>query len=560
MKKALKAVLPVLLILLLLFVSPVFVGETHAVGAEVSVTMPAVYANGMVLQREKEICILGYSENEGATLRVELGELTETATVKDGEWSATFPPMPATFGTTLKIFDSLGNLLKSFSDVNIGEVWVVSGQSNAQLQSGHLEDVEEYSELSKNYSNIRLYKSSSDFCLTEDKIGSGRWYDVDSSVIKSTSIMSAVGYTTVEKLAAELGPDIPVALIHVARGSSKIITWVDYEAVSRLSPSKAKEYLDYVAEGTLPDNAYSTGAVGTVLYNKQIAPLRGYAVRGVMWYQGCGDTGGEYFGDEGATYTDYFTALVGVYRRIFGGDDDLPFYVMQLAPFISSSYGDSAVWEFKCEQYSMCKAINNAYLVSLATDGSAFTMQDKEAGMFIHPAKKSTVGLRCANMILDNEYGIKVNEVYDYPKPISATYSGGKVTVTFDTELSLLYGNGVQGFEVFNGSAWVKMSGQISGNTVELTGAGLGGKAYMIRYGCGLPELELGDGRVVQVCKTSSYVFSEDGNFYTVTDVNGKTYEIRVDSTDHIRTREPGNITNDSGVPLVVFSMGIVTG
>ncbi len=523
--------------------------------AVASISMPRVFDDGMVLQRNKPINVFGYCDTEGATVRVTLGDDTAEATVTGGEWLATLPAREAEYGVVLTVEElgSTGANKLVFNDVNIGEIWVVSGQSNAQLQAGYLEDVEELARLADTYSNIRLYKSTAAFSVEVNKYGNADWYDVDGETVRSTSLMSAVGYATVARLSAELGEDVPIGLMHVARGASKIKTWLDYESLLRVSPNEAAKYMSYVHTGTeLPTNAHTQ--VGCVLYNYQIAPLNGFAVAGVLWYQGEGDAGGVggTLGPEGSTYTDYFRELVALYRRVFGNDSELPFYVMQIAPYARSSDTSEELFELKMEQYSMCRQIDRAYLVSLMNDGGTFCEGLFSQG-YIHPARKSTVGNRCAEMILANEYGIKAREVYTYPMPISAVRSGNAVTVTFDSELKLLYGKTVLGFELYSGSKWVAAEGVIDGDKLILTAPGVTNPTK-VRYGCGDMQVELGDGTILSVPNDGVSVDATNKKI-TLT-VDGKSYVI-TDPTDYIRSMDCGNITNASGVPLVVFSMNV---
>lgn len=522
--------------------------------AVASVSLPVVFGDGMVLQRNKPINVFGYCNTEGATIKVNLGGDITTATVEDGRWLATLPAREVEYGTTLRVEElgAIGDSVLIYNDVNIGEVWVVSGQSNAQLQSGYLEDVEELAKLADKYSNIRLYKSAAAFSTAVNKYGNADWYEVDGATVRSTSLMSAVGYATVARLSAELGEDVPIGLVHVARGASKIKAWLDYESLLKLSPSEASKYMNYVNTGdALPTNAHTQ--LGCILYNYQIAPLEGYSVAGVIWYQGEGDAGGVggTLGVEGSTYTEYFAELVSLYRRVFGNDGDLPFYVMQIAPYARSSDTAEELYEFKMEQYAMCQAIDRTYLVSLMNDGGTFCDGLFSQG-YIHPPRKSTVGNRCAEMILANEYGIKAREVYTYPTPVSAVRVDGTVTVTFDSELELLYGTEVLGFELYNGSKWVTATGRIEGKQIILSADGVS-KPTKLRYGCGEMQVELGDGTIISVPGIGVSV--EEGKI-TLT-VHGKAYVI-TDPKDYIRSMDCGNITNASGVPLVVFSMNIV--
>lgn len=541
--------------ILILLLSSIFFGTVYAEGGAVSVTMPSIFQNGMVFQRNKPININGYSNNEGAVITAEIDGVSGTATVVDGEWCVTLPAMEAARGKTVTVKDSDGFVLKTFTDVAIGEVWVISGQSNAALEVKDIEDINEYAALAE-ISDIRVYESSNDYSLLPDSIGEGVWERVKESDLRAGDNISAIGYVAAVKLSAELGGDVPVAVVSAARSASKIITWLDYATISAMSPTLTAEYDACVESGELPTKPYSSNARATVMYNRVINPLRHYNVAGVMWYQGEGDSDGEYFGREGNTYTDYFAALETLFRDVFGKDEELPFYVMQLAPFYHTSYTTAKLSAFKVEQYNMCAQLDNTHLVSLANDGNAFTSQDVAASFFVHPARKSTIGIRTANMILANEYGIKNYDVYSQPTPISATRAAGKVTITFDTELEYSYGDAVAGFELYDGSKWVKTTGEIVGNTVVIHAA-VSKNFIRVRYGYGNPILLMNDGSEIEVSTGS---IEEGETHATINTPNGDTEYIPINTTDVIMTKESGNITNASGIPLPVFQMTVTAG
>ena len=550
-----------------------------------SLKMPVVFADGMMLQRNKASNIYGYCNEVGDTVRVTIVDkdgatiaVSEAVVGEGGRWDAKFNNLDAAFGATIKIKQvGKGDPDKAditIKDVNIGEIWVVAGQSNASLAIKDIEDVDELATLAETL-GIREFTNSG-YKLKPQQYGEGSWQKVTSSSV-STGTMSALGYATVAKLAAELGSDVPVGLITIANGSTKICTWMDLEHLDVLSPTLANSYRDWLAQGTLPSSAHGNNAVGTVIYNDLVYPLEGFTTAGLLWYQGEGDIPGKaysstvypdkppFLGPEGSTYTDYFTALREIFCRAFdNGDGNLPIYVMQLAPYARSGDGPSDgsyIYQFRLEQYDMCQSLPNTYLVPIANEGTAFTSQDIAASMFIHPARKSPVAYRTADMILKDYYGINESDVYMYPNPISAVNNAdGSVTITFDTDLELMYGDAPDGFELTaNGSTWVKATGVIDGNKLILTASGVT-SAVGVRYASSMTLVELRDGTVIAVKGASGqYTLSEDKKTFDLIDSTGKHHTIRVDSTDVIRTMNAGNITNASGIPLVAFSMDVVS-
>ena len=524
---------------------------TSGIEAPKPITLPKIFANGMVFQRGKTINVFGYCDDTEAELKVTLGDRVGTTKVdENGRFYVELDPMDAAWDLTLTI-EQTNHVVENkvvFTDVAVGEVWVMSGQSNAQFYAGQMEDVAELAVIADSIKNVRTYKSTASFTLQPSKYGSGSWdTKVDAANIKTTSAsgLSAVGLMAVFRLAEELGPDVPVALIHVARGGSPLKGWLDYETLKEISPSEAKKYEDYVAAGVLDDSGRTK--IGCCLYNHQIAPYEGFEVAGVMWYQGCSDISGGNIGTEGKTYSDFFVGLESVYRRVFGGDDELPFYVMQLAPYISDV---NNLYSFKAEQFDFCSELDNTYLVSISNEGAIWSPNQFSQG-HIHPTRKSPIANRTAYAILANEYDIKYSDASSHPDIVSMSASGSAVTITFDTELKLLFGDTVVGFEISeNGTAWVEAVGVIDGKSITLTSSAASPK--YVRYAFSGMHAELADGRVLRLdsmkfnAENQVITLGSDGVYYTVSD-----------ATDLVRTMDYGNLTNASGIPMPTFSIEI---
>ncbi len=550
-----------------------------------TIQMPNVFSNGMMLQRNKPINVYGYCLTANAQIRVTIGEVTKTVSV-DAEpidnsvlapsyagetyyrWKATFEPMAAAFNQTITIdqLDAAGNEVsdgvdKTITDVNIGEIWIMAGQSNASLYTNNLEDLAEYKALADTVS-IRAFTSTG-YSRYPDLNSNGVWRKVTSSNVDDAQVISAIAYPAAIKLAAELGSDVPVGVLTLAQGKTKITTWMDREHLATLYPDLLAKYEEYVADPdlALPGDPHGNGNLGTCIYNRHVYSLEGFTTAGVMWYQGCGDITTTYTGP--STYEQYFVALQSIFRRAFnnGNESGLPFYVMQLAPYSRSDTADGAklnnLLNFKYTQFDFCNKLDETYLVSLGVDGMAFSSSDLTGGAFIHPARKSPVGLRTADMILANEYGIDTGAVVSNPMPISAVRGAdGSVIVTFDTELKLLYGDEVVGFELTDGITWKTATAAIDGNKLILSASGI--TATGLRYGNGRIQIELRDGTVIEVSGANYSGTSKGSTVATVTDaLTGIAYEINIDSTDAIRTMTQGNLTNDSGIPMPLFQMEV---
>jgi sialate O-acetylesterase len=156
----------------------------------------------------------------------------------------------------------------------------------------------------------------------------------------------------------------------------------------------------------------------TILYNKMIHPLAGLPLRGVLWYQGESNAGGE----SAVNYEQQFKDMITDWRTHFGRDD-LPFYWVQLANFMAlQTEANEAGWAVL--RNSQTKTLE------LANTGQAVITDIGEAGD-IHPKNKWEVGRRLSLHALKNLYGYQ--EIAASSPMISTTERlGNKVKLSFD--------------------------------------------------------------------------------------------------------------------------------
>ena len=107
------------------FLAAVFIFGTGTLHANPS--LPHIFSDHMVLQRDAEIRIWGSAE-PGEKISASLDKATrEVVAGTDGRWELNLPPMAAGGPFVLRI---QGMTTLEIKDVMIGEVWVASGQSN----------------------------------------------------------------------------------------------------------------------------------------------------------------------------------------------------------------------------------------------------------------------------------------------------------------------------------------------------------------------------------------------------------------------------------------------
>jgi sialate O-acetylesterase len=189
---------------------------------------------------------------------------------------------------------------------------------------------------------------------------------------------SGVLYFFGQRLRKDLG--VPVGLINSSWGGSPIEPWT-------------------VAEGK-----------GGAMYNGMIAPVKPFAIRGAIWYQGESNMG------NGLKYADKMKALIEGWRQVWGCD--FPFYFVQIAPF--SGYGPGAL-----------PALWEAQVASLKIPGTGMAVTTDLVDNIgdIHPKNKVDVGNRLALWALAKDY--KKDLVYSGPLYKSMKVDGNKIRLSF---------------------------------------------------------------------------------------------------------------------------------
>lgn len=532
-----------------------------------TVKMTSIFADGMIFQRDMPINVFGTCRKIGAEIKVTLGGETIIAVVDStGNFKATFGARSAEKGLTLTV-EQLGvdtPTVLTYTDVAIGEVIVISGQSNAAYELYKMEDSAEYIANADNFSSIKVFRSPTKYEFYEIEDGIGRWYTVTSELLKKSSVISgdvsAIGYVLATRMADELGDDMAIALIDASYGGSGIYPWIEFnyfkEEFADTSyfevQSGIERYNDYVSfyleNGRYPTSANEVASYHEkpyrntpgVCYNAMIAPIEGYTARCVVWYQG--EENSSSLKD---TYGIFFDAFKENYKKAFS-NDELKFFAVQLAPYATNQ------GEFTSTQYNLGEA-DDTFVISTSREGPVLNESDLVHGT-IHPSRKSPVGHRVADSVLKNVYGFYVDDVVEAPRTVSVTASGNKLIITFDTKLSLSYGIVPLGFEIAGADKNFKAAvGEISEYTVTLTADGVDSPEY-VRYAYGSMQLVLSDGTVID--NPSLYNAIANGKA-VIKGPDGTEYVFEGDPSLVIETRYVGNLTNESGHPMPAFMLAV---
>jgi sialate O-acetylesterase len=195
------------------------------ISAFTQVSLPKVFSNHMVLQRDVEIPIWGNAPAD-SRITVVLGkEQSTTTTDKNGKWMLHLPKLKAGGPYKLVVYQTEKPDQKiEFEDVLVGDVWLASGQSNMELQVQEAKNAK--AEIKQaNYPAIRFFFVSHNKSIKpEADIIGGEWKVCDSSSIKTTS---AVAYYFARKVHTDI--NVPIGILQATWGGSPVEAWTSKE-------------------------------------------------------------------------------------------------------------------------------------------------------------------------------------------------------------------------------------------------------------------------------------------------------------------------------------------
>lgn len=463
---------------------------TAHTAATVDVQLPSYYMDNMVFQRDQPIVVKGnVSSTESNPIDVsklsatltqgKTSESVKAKAAKNGSFTCTLSAQKASLNPYSLQVQYAGKTVLKLAKVYVGDVFVAAGQSNMELNY-----VQYYENATYNFGNGLITTGDlpkplvddnvkfvianhdvedTDFPLSAVNQSADAWLTADST---NSLHLSYLAQQFAMQLRAK-HPNVPIGIIQTAWGGTPIRRHVQ----------------------------------GGDIYANHIAPLKGFHVAGVLWYQGCDDANN--YGTA-LQYESQMTTLINQYRNVFGRKD-LPFLYVQLARWPNYQYTQNVreAQRTTLGNTNLHDSSNVAMTVSLDTD--------KGTSALIHPLGKDILGARMAAQYLAMEDGTK-NAVSvpngplierarhtvdgkialsfqigtasglkamqpnytksasasapDYTKNSKATPLDGISNIVIPTTAAL------QGFEVANSSGqWVPANAIIRGNQVVLSAA-----------------------------------------------------------------------------------------
>ena len=447
-------------------------------------TVADIFGDHMVLQRDKPILVFGTGKpGEEVTVQFK-GQTSATRVDDSGRWQVTLEALSTSAEPSEMTIDS--DTKTRLKDILIGEVWLASGQSNMFWPVGEISNKRgdwpgvENGEEEVARADWPLIRLNSQL---DHEFGIGGWRVCNPENVRG---FSAVAYFFGREVHQELG--VPVGLIARSFGGTTLQAWTPkaelmalpfvqkYDALyPKVRPQilewnqRFRAYREELTKGAKPRPkrpdlldeeiglAKRLQAQGN-LHARYIAPIRPFAIRGFIWYQGESQT---IFKSLTQAMEDMLVALIEGRRRLWN-DKTLPFYFVQLPIHDHPTKGTH--WHIARE------AMRRAFERTPHT-GMAITYDFSDT-QNVHPPEKQEVGRRLALWALAKTYDRDV--VYSGPLFKQARFEQNVAVVDFDHAEGLRSSDGkpLRGFELASSDGeFHPATAAIQGEMIAVTAA-----------------------------------------------------------------------------------------
>ncbi len=355
--------------------------------SQAKVVLSNICTDGMVLQQNSKASVWGTS-TPGAQITVTPswnGVTYKGKADADGRWevkvatpSASYRP----YSLTVKGDESTVMV----DDVLVGEVWLASGQSNMEMPmrgffNCPVENAADYINAPAATDRIRMFTVPIKQSYKPETEVDAKWLGAESATIPD---MSATAYFFARKLNDIL--DIPVGIVSCAYGGARIESWTPKEILETYSDENLER--DAIEAMTHYLRPY-------LAYNAMLCPVKGYTIKGFIWYQGCSNVG------KHEQFVERMNNMVLHWRGEWDDkNNELPFYMVEIAPYrykptTEISYA-SLLRDF---QHEAASTIPNCGIVVTNDLVDSFEQDN------IHPMRKKEIGDRLAYLALNRNYG-----------------------------------------------------------------------------------------------------------------------------------------------------------
>ncbi|MFT4549865.1 MAG: sialate O-acetylesterase [Verrucomicrobiales bacterium] len=436
-----------------------------------TLTLPKIFSDGMVLQRDKKLKVWGWAPaGQDVTVQFAGQNQTDQSDAK-GNWNVLLDPLAASFKNRALVVSS-GDQKITVDEVLVGEVWLCGGQSNMEFKMRNTRDGD-MEVLSSDYPAIRYLRvpkvantrPQADFEPSESE---GFWRKCQGA---DTEDCTAVGYYFGRRLHQFL--KVPVGLIDTSWGGTMAQHWVEHsmlESIEEMKPhldAYAKIQQEWIAMGKAEgaEREYQNAIAGWKnavaewnaikdptkkskrppgqpkiktdpithhqpggMLNGVVAPISGFTIRGVLFYQGENNS----FGEGWKPYHKTFRKVIQSFRRAFD-DPQLPFGIIQIAGW---STRRSMTYDMN-HHTNVIREIQFDIWQDTPHTGLIVSFDANTSGS-IHPGRKAPIGERSARWALAEVFQQKShnNRPIEWRGPVYEKMEvvDGQCVVTFKNE------------------------------------------------------------------------------------------------------------------------------
>ena len=298
------------------------------------------------------------------------------------------------------------------SDIQFGELWIASGQSNMEMSNSHQPECKKMMQdiigTGIRVYAINYYKDGAnpeEFSMTPEDDTPGHWMVADGTHNwEGVSACATAFVLDIARKFKEIGKTVPVGFLNVSWGGTPINGWIpldvlDADEISHAFMEKQGRYPFEEKWNTYGGGNFQQPAA---MYNRKIAPVRGLKARGVIWYQGENEVGIEWshriYANALRVYHKYYTEEFAADKNAF------PMISSLIYPWVYGNAGECMRAYVNEAFVETAKEAPDKFIIC-PLDDLPPVWASNLGNHPIHPAHKYRLGSRMARLALANTYG-----------------------------------------------------------------------------------------------------------------------------------------------------------